>query len=235
MTSPSRPVPRLAGAARGLLTEPDLQKTLRRSVELAAAHFPGAHSASVTLVSRRREVTTPASTHEWAALADRWQYDGDEGPCLDAIRVQEVVVVDDVAGDGARRYPRWAPRVAQGTGLRSSLSCRLFTEREQLGSVNVYAERPGAFDDADVDEVQVLAAQVALALSAARQLEGLRVGMEGRTVIGQAQGILMERYKVSADAAFQVLSRTSQDTNVRLRDVAVRLVATGETPGDPRA
>ena len=235
MSSPSHPAPRLAAVARGLLVEPDLRDTLQRSVDLTASHLPDAHSVSISLLSRRHQVVTPASTHEWASLADQLQYDSDEGPCVDAIREQEVVLVEDVARDGVERYPRWAPLVAERTGLRSSFSCRLHTQREQLGSINVYATRPGVFDAAAREQAEVLAGQVALALSAARQLEGLRVGMEGRTVIGQAQGILMERYKISADRAFQLLSRTSQETNVRLREVAARVVATGETPGDPRA
>lgn len=225
---------RLADVARGLLEQPGVEPTLQRSVELTRDHVSGADCVSISLVQPRRGLATSASTDPWAEQADELQHALDEGPCLDAVHREEVVAVGDLMTVGARTYPRWAPAVVAATGIRSSLSVRLRTTRQTLGALNVYSTRTAGLSDTDRSEAQVVAAQIALALNAARQIVGLRVGMEGRTVIGQAEGILMERFKISASDAFEMLSRVSQDTNTRLREVAARLVDTGETPTSPR-
>lgn len=224
---------RLATVAHNLLVDPAVDATLNRSVELTHQHLAHADFVSISLLEGRRRVTTPASSHPWAERADQVQYGADQGPCLDAIRRADLVLVDDLSTVGAAAYPAWAPVVLEETGIRSSFSCRLFAGPEVMGAVNIYSERPQAFSPTERAEAQVVAAQVALALHAARQVNGLRQGMEGRTVIGQAQGILMERFKVPASRAFDLLSQVSQDTNTRLREVAARLVDTGETPKSP--
>jgi AmiR/NasT family two-component response regulator len=96
--------------------------------------------------------------------------------------------------------------------------------------MNVYARRPGAFDDESAEIGLMLASHAAIALSGAEHEETLRAGMTNRDVIGQAKGILMERYKLTADTAFGVLVRTSSLTNRKLRDIADELTATGQLP-----
>lgn len=221
---------RLANVAHGLFLDPEVDATLQRSVELTRLHLPSAEWVSISLLEGRRSIRTPASTHPWADRADEIQYAADQGPCLDAIRRTEFVLVDDLGTGGSASYPRWAPAVLADTGIRSSFSCRLYSDKEVFGAMNVYAGHVGAFTAPQRAEARVIAAQVGLALHAARQVSGLRQGMEGRTVIGQAQGILMERFKVPSSRAFEMLSRVSQDTNTRLREVAAMLVDTGETP-----
>ncbi len=76
---------RLAAIARELVHEPDMQHTLQRIVELAAANLDGEVYASVSLVRQRRQVDTPASSDERATRADQLQYETSQGPCLDAI------------------------------------------------------------------------------------------------------------------------------------------------------
>ena len=221
---------RLAAIARELASEPDVQGTLQRIVEAAAGNLDGEVWASVSLVRQRRDVDTPASSDDRARRADQLQYEMEEGPCLDAIWEHETFQVRDMTAD--ERYPRWTRAVADETGIRSSLSLQLFTDEneESLGALNLYSPRVDAFDAETRGEGLAFAAQAAVALRSAHTEQHLRSAMQTRTLIGQAQGVLMERLKITPDQAFGVLSRLSQESNVKLREVARRLVETGELP-----
>jgi GAF domain-containing protein len=157
------------------------------------------------------------------------QYDLGEGPCLDAIWQQETVQIDEMTTDEG--YPVWSRRVAEQTGIRSSLSFQLFTNEDSLGALNLYLPRPQAFDEDARAEGLVFAAHAAVALRSAQTEQHLRTAMATRNLTGQAEGILMERFKITSEQAFAVLSRVPQQTNVKLRDVVQHLVDTGETPG----
>ena len=220
--------------ARELLAEPDVQQTLQRAVELAAEHLAGGCAggqvyASVSLVRGRRLVENEASSDERATRAEMLQYELGQGPCLDAIWERETFQVDDLTTEA--RYPQWSRRVVTDTGIRSSLSFQLFTSGDSLGALNLYSPHPHGFDAEDRAEGLMFAAHAAVALASAQTEEQLRSAIASRTVLGQAQGILMERYKITPERAFEVLRRVSQDSNVKVRDVARRLVDTGETPG----
>jgi GAF domain-containing protein len=221
---------RLASIARDLLNEPDKQHTLQRVVQSAAANLGDGVLASVTLVKRRREVETPASSDERATRADQLQYDLEEGPCLDAVWERETFQIDDMMTE--EHYPRWSRAVTEQTGIRSSLSLQLFTDDEQgsLGALNLYSPKPNGFDAETRGEGLAFAAQAAVAVRSAETEENLRSAMATRTVIGQAQGILMERLKITADQAFAVLARASQHNNMKVREVARLLTETGEVP-----
>jgi GAF domain-containing protein len=220
---------RLAAIARELVHEPDMQHTLQRIVELAAAHLDGEVYASVSLVRQRRQVDTPASSDGRATRADQLQYEASQGPCLDAIWQQDTFQIEDMTTE--QRYPDWARRVAEETGIRSSLSLQLFTNEDSLGALNLYSPQPRGFDLETRGEGLAFAAQAAVALRTAQNEQHLRAAMVSHNLIGQAQGILMERYKVTAEQAFALLARVSQQSNVKLRDVAQRLIDTGENPG----
>jgi GAF domain-containing protein len=221
---------RLAAIARDLLNERDVQHTLQRVVDAAAANLGADVWASVSLVKRRREVVTPASSDDRATRADELQYETAQGPCLDAIWERETFQIDDMAAD--QHYPRWSRAVAEQTGIRSSLSLQLFTDQEHnsLGVLNLYSPHPSAFDAEARGEGLAFAAQAAVALQSAQTEQHLRSAMATRTEVGQAQGILMERLKITAEQAFGVLSTLSQEGNEKVRDVARRLVETGEIP-----
>jgi GAF domain-containing protein len=222
---------RLAAIARALFLEPDVQATLQRTVADAARTLDRQLYASVSLVLQRRQVETPVYTDSRALQADLLQYELGQGPCLDAVWEQDIFHIDDLATE--QRYVHWSRQVVAETGIRSSLSLQLFTDPEaavSLGALNLYALRPRSFDADTRGEAVALAAHAAIALQSAQTEAHLRSGMVTRTVIGQAEGILMERLKITADQAFGVLSRVSQQSNVRLRDVARGLVETGEIP-----
>ena len=129
-----------------------------------------------------------------------------------------------------QRLPRFAAEAVR-LGVLSSLSFQLFVEGDDLGALNLYARAPHAFGEESEDVGLVLAAHAAVALAGARREDHLRRAVDNRDLIGQAEGILMERHELTADQAFQVLARVSQQTNRKLVDVAEELTRTGTVPG----
>ncbi|NAZ81240.1 ANTAR domain-containing protein [Kineococcus sp. R8] len=211
----------LARLARDLQREQGAPATLERVVASAIALVPGAEEGSISLVTGRSQVTSVAASDELPRAVDALQSETGQGPCLDAIYEQETVSVPDMASEA--RWPDFARRAAQaGTG--SMLSFQLFVQEDTLGAMNLYARAPHAFD-AESEHVGFLfAAHAAIAFSAVRRGENLQVALDSRNLIGQAQGILMERHGVSADEAFVLLTTASQHRNVKLRVVAEDLV-----------
>ena len=115
-------------------------------------------------------------------------------------------------------------------GVSSMLSFQLYTTADTLGALNMYSRRADAFDEDDVNAGMLLAAQGAVALAESQQVAQLQNAALSRTIIGQAEGILMERFQITADQAFAVLRRVSQENNVKLYQVASELVVTREIP-----
>lgn len=216
-----------ADVARSLAGMEDAQTTLQKIVDIAVAIVPGADQAAVSLIVRRRDVTTPASTGQVAEAIDAAQYETGEGPCLDAIWDQEVVQIDDLADDA--RWPHFRSRPVE-LGIRSMMCFRLFVEDDTAGALNLYGAEPSAFTEESRRIGHVLAAHAAVALDHAQEVEGLERAVRTREIIGQAQGILMERLKVTPSGAFDVLRIASQTRNVKLREVADHVVETGELP-----
>jgi GAF domain-containing protein len=223
------PVPsagqRLAQLARPLQHQDDPQTVTEDVVAAAVALVPGVEDATITRVRARRHVFSQASAGPLGTLLDQLQDETAEGPCLDALYEDRTVRVADLSTD-----PRW-PRLAQragATGLRSVLCFQLFVEGDNLGSLDLIATTPDVFDDEAEDIGQLFAAHTAIALAGAEQLSNARVAVASRDVIGQAKGILMERFKLDAEQAFALLARISQDSNRKLRDVAEELATTGQ-------
>ena len=219
----------LADASRELHAEPDTKHTLERSVALATELIPNCHYAGISMVHRDRTIDTPAATDQMARRGDELQYAVGEGPCLDAIWHYDTVISADLAEED--RWTRWAPRVAAELNVRSMLCLRLFTSTDLVGALNLYSKQIDAFDDDDAYTGTYLAAQIAVQVAETQESEGLRISALNRAVIGQAQGILMERYNTGAEEAFNVLRRVSQDNNTKLIRVADELVRTRRTPG----
>jgi len=188
--------------------------------------------AGISIRRARGAVHSPAVSDPIVAEADSQQYELGEGPCLDAIWVDDTYLIEDMVHED--RWPRWAPKAA-ALGLGSSLSVRLATPRDLLGGLNLYSRGTAAFDEDDVHVAHTLAAQAAVVLAAQAKEDGLRTAMQTRHLIGMAQGILMARHGLTPDRAFEVLRRYSSTENVKLRDVAERLVnaVAGEPPAPP--
>lgn len=221
----------LAEMARDLLSQDSLQNTLDRIVAYAQVLVEGCERAGVMVVDRRT-VHTLAFSDDLARTSDRIQGELGEGPCFDAVRTgQESYLVPDMTAD-ADRWPRYGPR-ARELGIQSMLGFKLFTDEETLGALNMYSSRTGALTERSEQVGWLLASHAAVAFSSARSDAHLHGAISSRQDIGMAVGILMERHKLSPDEAFSVLTRASQETNTKLRDVARRVTETGDEPGTP--
>lgn len=214
--------------ARAISEPESWQERLQRGVERIAELIEGCDHAGVTMFTRDG-VETTAATSDVVLHGDQLQYDLNEGPCLDSLRVQSTVVSDSIASD--RRWPVWGPAVAERLHVGSMLAVLLYTNTDSLGALNLYSGRSHAYDIDDIVVAQALAAHLAVAIADGRKIESRGTAMVTRTVIGQAEGILMERFKITADQAFEILRQTSQNLNRKLVWVAEELASTGSLPG----
>ncbi len=219
----------IARISHELLTEPEEEPTLERVVKMAVEAIDACDYAGVSLCRERGRVETPASTHNIVQECDALQYELSEGPCLDAIRLQEIYLVVDTGKD--LRWPHWCPGAA-ALGIGSILSLRLASTSDTIGALNLYAAQPDAFSNDDIDVAQVYASNAAAALVAAQKISGLQTALQTRHLIGVAQGIIMQRYGLSLDRSFEVLRRYSSRTNVKLRGVAAMVVQSGGLPDE---
>jgi GAF domain-containing protein len=208
----------------------ELSDVLTEVVVIARRALPGAEASSITLI-RDDKGFTAAYDGQIAMDADELQYERGYGPCLDAGRAGEIFVVTDMRAE--ERWPDYARHAAE-RGVGSSLSVPLPFQGATIGALNNYSGRQHAFGEADVAMGQEVAAFVAIAVgnaeSAARattDVTNMRRAMLSRSVIEQAKGILMERYKITAEQAFTLLTHASQRHNVKLREVAEELATTG--------
>lgn len=203
---------------------------------LACVSVRGCDHAGVTLVRDERAVTAAASDGT-TLKADGTQYETGEGPCLQAIRDNRMILLDDLTEES--RFPAFTRQVP-GFGIRSSLSYPLNVHGRTIGALNLYSRRAGAYDEESRRTGERFAKQAAVALANAQvhdqtvQLVGhLNQAISSRAVIQQAKGILMARQGGTADEAFDILRRASQARNRKLRDIAEDLVrsAAGGSPG----
>jgi GAF domain-containing protein len=220
--------------ARLVLVDRDFDEILSDITSVARKSMPGPEAASITLIQGEKAFTA-AYDGQMAMDADELQYERGYGPCMDAGLAGQVFLIDDMRTE--QRWPDYA-RNAVEHGIGSSLSVPLPFQGAMIGALNTYAGRPHAFGDEDLALAQEVAAWIALAVeraeSTTRTAEDfghLRTAMLSRAVIEQAKGVLMERYKITEDQAFTLLTHASQHTNVKLRDVAGELVRTGVLPG----
>ena len=228
----TQPQDAFAELARITLADHTLDSVMDRIAVLAKASLGLNGEVSVTLVERGKP-STVAQTGELALELDERQYARGYGPCLDSIDGGEPLVVKDMRAE--QRWPDWA-RSAAELGAGSSLSMPVPLQREVSAALNVYSLDRDAFDDAAVELASTFAAYAAVALAnmhlytaQGQVAEQLQQAMHSRAVIEQAKGILMAQRRCSAQEAFDLLVRLSQDSNRKLREVAQALVedATG--------
>jgi GAF domain-containing protein len=229
------PIDVLASIAESLQAESDLPATAEQVLAFAQETLAFDH-AGITVVNggnggsggSAKAIATLVSSDPVVEKADELQVELDEGPCRDAAWAQHTLIVEDLARD--ERWPRWGPQ-ASALGLGSILAVELGLQDSRIGALNLFDEEPRRFADDEIAFAHVFGRHAAVALAAARQEETLNEAIDARTLIGQAQGILMERFDLSADKAFDVLRRYSQDYNTKLRAVAEELVRTRRLPG----
>ncbi|CAN5593046.1 hypothetical protein BH20ACT2_BH20ACT2_02990 [soil metagenome] len=191
----------------------------------------GCDCAGIFLV-KNEQVTTPAYSEPLVLELDGLQFETDQGPCLDAVSEGEVFYAQDLSDDP--RWPDFGP-VAAAAGIRSLLAFPLLGGRPS--ALNLYGRLPTAFGAAGRAQGLIVATLAGIAFGSAEdrvaddeRSANLHAALLTRELIGQAQGILMERERISADQAFDVLRRASQHLNVKLREVAQNLVETGVAP-----
>ncbi|WNV86061.1 GAF and ANTAR domain-containing protein [Umezawaea sp. Da 62-37] len=219
---------------RSLLDARTIGEALERVVAAAVAVIPGVDVASVTMRAPDGTFHTPIETHELALDLDQVQYATGEGPCVDAARMPGPALAysGDLAADP--NWPVFGPAAA-ARGMRSLLSTTVLpnVRPPQLsGALNLYSGERHGFTAADRDTALLLATHATLALMATTALTNaelnaaeLRKAIDSRDVIGQAKGILMHRRGITADEAFEVLRKTSQNLNVKLAELAGTLAS----------
>jgi GAF domain-containing protein len=231
---PRDPRAAFAELSKIMLKDRPLSGTLERIAELAKQTIPGAAEVSVTLL-RDGHVATTAFTGPLAVQLDERQYEAGFGPCMDAALSGATVAIDDTAHSD--RYPDFG-RLAAQRGIRHTMSFGLPVAHQTIGALNVYGADDTPFDEAMQELAAAFASYAAVAVAnagvyatTATLAANLQRALDSRAVIDQAKGILMGRHGLSADAAFEELTRRSQATQRKLRDIAADLVIEVQSGG----
>lgn len=221
----------LSTVARDLYAAGTVARVLQRTVDLAVTTIDGCDAAGIFMVEDERVATTAAS-HPIAVELDELQSTIGEGPCLEAIAHGRTIHAPDLSDDS--RWPSFGP-AASRAGIRSVLALRLTDDPP--AALNLYGHLPTSFGATDRAQGLIFATLAGMALGAAGeradkddQIANLHEALGSRQLIGQATGILIERERITADQAFALLRRASQNLNIKIRDVAHTIVETGEAP-----
>lgn len=198
----------------------DLEATLSRITAAAVEVLPDVQASSLTIKHADGRLETMAPTQDILLEVDAAQYEFQEGPCYEAATDAVHVTSRDMANDP--RFPRYGP-VAVRAGFRAQAGIRLFDTNAASGALNLYSTTVGAFEDLGT-LTQLFAHQSAVALDYAHKVDQLQEAMKSRQLIGQAVGMVMERYQLDEARAFGFLARLSSHENVKLRVVAQRLI-----------
>jgi GAF domain-containing protein len=211
----------IAEAARTLNQPRSLDDTLQTIVEVACNSVPGFDQAGIATVEKKGDVKTRAFTGDLVLDLDKVQYQFREGPC--SLVLQGTVDVATSSLRHEQRWTRYVPR-AMASGVRSQLAVKLHLDHETLGGINFYSTTSDEVSDEAQTIARLFATHAAIALGHAQERESQNDGMQTRKVIGQAIGILMERYEMNEDRAFAFLVRASSHENIKLRVIAQQLV-----------
>jgi hypothetical protein len=213
----------MAELARGMARPRKLDQILNDVTQAAVELIPGADVAGVLLVEKAGDFASVADTDDLAAQLDKLQHDFGEGPCAKAALEETVVRSDDLRRED--RWPRYAPAAVQ-LGVLSGLSFKLYTAERTAGALNLFGFEAGVWD-AEAETIgTVLAAHAAAAILAERHGEHMQSALSSRDRIGQAKGIIMERYGVDEVRAFDMLRLLSQEQQTKLVDIAQRVIET---------
>lgn len=220
-----------ANVARHLASQTSEQAVLQAVLDLATQLIPDCDDAGILILSKRQKSETPAATSQRVRDSDAAQIAYGEGPCFDAALEQggrnQVFRCQDTRTD--MRWPRYLAR-ARELGVGSMMGFQLFNHDQSFGALNLYSDRPGAFDAESEGQGWVLASHAAVALTSARTSEQLHAALDNSRMIGQATGIVRERYDMSEEQATSTLLRISQDHNIKMAELSRSIVAGGELP-----
>lgn len=217
---------RMAELARASAAPRSVEQVLSDVTAAAMELIPDTDTAGVLLIGKGGKFDSVAGTSDLPHRLDELQMTFNEGPCVEAALDELIVRTDDFRFE--ERWPKYSNAMVE-IGILSGLSFKLYTADRTAGALNLFAFKPNAFDAEDETTGVVLAAHAAAAILASRQGEQLESALSTRDRIGQAKGIIMERFGVDDVQAFEMLRRLSQDGNTRLIDIAQRVI---DTRGD---
>jgi GAF domain-containing protein len=200
----------------------DSDTVIAELAEYAALEIPGAKYAGVTVTTNRKRIDTPAANHRYPVLLDEIQQRHKEGPCLASAWEKQTFHIADLEEDF--RWPKYRRDALAETPIRSIMAFQLFIADQTMGALNVYAEEPNAFDEETEEVGLIFATHSSVAWNSARRDEQLRKALTTRDAIGQAKGMIMERYGIGAIQAFEMLRQLSQDSNVPLARIAQEII-----------
>ena len=228
MTEPSghELAQRMAELARAVAAPRKVEDVLSDVTAEAQRLIPGADTAGVLLIGKSGKWDSVAATSDLPHRLDALQMKYREGPCYQAALDDLIVRTDDFRTE--QRWPLYSAAVVE-LGILSALSFKLYTSSQTAGALNLFATNADAFDGEAETIGAVLAAHAAAAILASRESEQLESALSTRDRIGQAKGIIMERYDVDDVAAFEMLRKLSQDSNVKLVEVAQKVIDTRGT------
>jgi GAF domain-containing protein len=218
---------RFAQLALDLHQSGGTEETVEAVVRFALQALDCSH-AGVALIVGNGRLQIPATTDPVVAEIYALQVAGGHGPLADSMRDHSVVRVRDTAAED--RWPLWAARV-RDLGVRSVLDVPLTTAASTVGVLGLYSVHEDAFGRDEEAIAEILARHASVAVASALREENLARAVDARKLVGQAMGILMERYQLDEARAFEVLKRYSQTTQTKLRDVAVQLIESRKLPG----
>jgi GAF domain-containing protein len=213
----------MARIARSVRDGAEGDRVLHSVTAAALDAIPGADFVTITVAHPDGSLQTLAPTGEVGERADQVQYELGEGPCLTAVQTEGTIRAEDVPSE--ERWPRYAQRAAE-LGIGSQMAVEIFRSGGACAGLNVYSRTRGAFDESR-HIVELFGSQAAIAMNFVRSTQSLKEALASRKTIGQAIGIVMERFRIDEEQAFAFLVRTSQDGNVKLRAVAQRIVELG--------
>jgi len=214
---------RMAELARTVASPRRVEEVLSDVTAEAKKLIPGVDAAGVLLIGKAGKFESLAVTSDLPHRLDELQMKYRQGPCVQAALDDLIVRTDDFRSE--QRWPMYSAAAVE-LGVLSGVSFKLYTSSQTAGALNLFAFEPNAFD-AEAETIgAVLAAHAAAAIIASRQSEQLESALSTRDRIGQAKGIIMERYDVDDVKAFDMLRKLSQDSNTRLTEVAARVIET---------
>lgn len=214
---------RMAQLARTVGSPRKVEDVLSDVTAEAKGLIPGVDCSGILLLGKAGKWDSLAGTSDLPHKLDELQVQFGEGPCVEAALDELIVRTDDFRTE--QRWPQYSAAAVE-LGVYSALSFKLYTSSQNAGALNLFAFTPNAFD-AEAETIgAVLAAHAAAAILASRTTEQLESALSTRDRIGQAKGIIMERYNVDDVAAFEMLRKLSQDSNTRLVEVAERVIDT---------
>jgi GAF domain-containing protein len=215
---------RMAELARSLVPKPSLDTILEEVTAAAVDLIPGVNTAGILLLERGGKFSSLATTSELPHQLDILQMTFDEGPCVQAALADTVVRTDDFREE--TRWPQYSPAVVE-IGVLSGLSFKLYTADRTAGALNLFGFQPNTWS-AEAETVgTILAAHAASAIVTTQTQTQLNSALLSRDRIGQAKGIIMERFGVDSVRAFNMLRQLSQEGNIKLTDIAQRVIDSG--------